>query len=40
MNLLDKYKTRLKQLLSGESEIYEGETDTIKEVIESMEETK
>lgn len=38
MNLLDKYKTRLKQLLNGESELYEGETDAIKEVIKAMEE--
>ena len=35
MDLIDKYKIRLKQLLDGLPEIYKGELDNIKAILGS-----
>lgn len=37
MSLLDKYRVRLKQLEGGSKELYSGETDTIRDIINILE---
>lgn len=36
--LIDQYKVRLKQLEEGSKELYEGEKDTIREILSKYEE--
>ena len=40
MKLLDSYKERLKQLKSGQAELYKGELDQIKTTIAAIEKSK
>tara|TARA_R110000851_G_scaffold102268_3_gene218788 strand:- start:1077 stop:1199 length:123 start_codon:yes stop_codon:yes gene_type:complete len=37
--MLERYKIRLEQLLNGDAELYDGETDAIEYIIEKSKET-
>ena len=40
MTLLDSYKERIRQLESGQKELYKGELDQIKDTILALEKSK